>query len=133
MADGMLCGFAWADVDEAFWYSTACLLGGLLKGCWVGGALVPRSLRRTERACALSYSAQRRLDQRKHAHAYALVGGVTEAHPLAGCLKRVRKGSTLPPTLGRPLRCGAVWYGWGCFASQAMQSARAAGGERAFH
>ena len=103
--DGMFSALpSWTDVDEAFWYSSACLLGGVLKGCWGGGSRVPRSLRRTKRAGVHS-PAQWRLDQRKQrAHAYALVGGVlTEAHPLTDCLERVRKGSTLPPALGRRL------------------------------
>ena len=49
MSRGFSC---WVDGDEALWYSSVCLLGGA--GCGGGGSLVPRSLRRTKGACALS-------------------------------------------------------------------------------
>ena len=73
------------------------------------------------------------LPLRKHdAHAYALKGGVTEARPQAGALERVRKGATLPPAFGRPLRrSGGVARGRGKGGVQ-ITELRARGGEGAW-
>eukprot|EP01043_Picozoa_sp_COSAG02_P069134 COSAG02_NODE_11733_length_1664_cov_1.170498_2_plen_242_part_00 len=138
---GMLSAFSWTNADEAFWYSSAGLLGGVLKGCWGGGSRVPRSLCRTERAGVHSLLAQWRLDQRKqHAHAYALVGGVTEAHPLTGCLERVRKGSNLASRVGASPEAQRGWWGGtgpgvgvSLDPSYAERAGEGMGGAGAFH
>ena len=109
----MSCGFScWIDGDEALWYSLVCLLGGA--GCGGRGSLMPRSLRSTKGACALSSCAVIATLAKARCSRIRSQGWNHRSATSGGGARTGTQGATLPPSFGRLLRCiGGVARGGG--------------------